>query len=117
MWFRRTIRSTLLAIAASLAVAFAGTSALADELKIGLVQINQQALFFTQMNAGAQAAADAAGAELLIFNANNDPASDATFWAAEAKQNELDVYAVAIFNEMSEGKKRAFLDFVGRAAA
>ena len=74
MWFRRTIRSTLLAIAASLAVAFAGTSALADELKIGLVQINQQALFFTQMNAGAQAAADAAGAELLIFNANNDPA-------------------------------------------
>ena len=70
MWFRRTIRSTLLAIA----VAFAGSSALADGLKIGLVQINQQALFFTQMNAGAQAAADAAGAELLIFNANNDPA-------------------------------------------
>ena len=53
----------------------------------------------------------------MPFNANNDPASDATFWAAEAKQNELDVYAVAIFNEMSEGKKRAFLDFVGRAAA
>ena len=73
MRFRRTIGSTLLAID----VAFAGTSALADGLKIGLVQINQQALFFTQMNAGAQAAADAAGAELLIFNANNDPARQA----------------------------------------
>jgi ribose transport system substrate-binding protein len=73
MRFRRTIGSTLLAIA----VAFAGTSALADGLKIGLVQINQQALFFTQMNAGAQAAADAAGAELVIFNANNDPAKQA----------------------------------------
>lgn len=73
MRFRRSIGSTLLAIA----VAFVGTSALADGLKIGLVQINQQALFFTQMNAGAQAAADAAGAELVIFNANNDPARQA----------------------------------------
>jgi ribose transport system substrate-binding protein len=40
-----------------------------------LVQINQQALFFNQMNEGAQAAADAAGVELVIFNANNDPAA------------------------------------------
>ena len=75
MNFRQTLRSTVLAIA--FAVAFASTSVLADELKIGLVQINQQALFFTQMNAGAQAAADAAGAELFIFNANNDPAKQA----------------------------------------
>ena len=73
MRFRRSIGSTLLAIA----VAFVGTSALADGLKIGLVQINQQALFFTQMNTGAQAAADAAGVELVIFNANNDPAKQA----------------------------------------
>jgi ribose transport system substrate-binding protein len=43
--------------------------------KIALVQINQQALFFNQMNEGAQKAADAAGAELVIFNANNDPAA------------------------------------------
>jgi len=69
MNFRQTLRSTVLAIAFAFAVAFASTSVLADELKIGLVQINQQALFFTQMNAGAQAAADAAGAELFIFNA------------------------------------------------
>ena len=41
----------------------------------GLVQINQQALFFNQMNEGAQAAAEEAGAELAIFNANNDPAA------------------------------------------
>ena len=67
MNFRQTLRSTVLAI--TFAFAFASTSVLADELKIGLVQINQQALFFTQMNAGAQAAADAAGAELFIFNA------------------------------------------------
>jgi ribose transport system substrate-binding protein len=40
-----------------------------------LVQINQQALFFNQMNEGAQAAADAAGVNLVIFNANNDPAA------------------------------------------
>ena len=42
---------------------------------IALVQINQQAQFFNDMNKGAQEAADAAGAELVIFNANNDPAA------------------------------------------
>ena len=40
-----------------------------------LVQINQQALFFNQMNAGATTAAEAGGNELVIFNANNDPAA------------------------------------------
>jgi len=42
-------------------------------VKVGLVQINQQAIFFNQMNEGAQQAADEAGAELTIFNANDDP--------------------------------------------
>jgi ribose transport system substrate-binding protein len=46
-----------------------------DTKKFALVQINQQALFFNQMNEGAQKAADAAGVELVIFNANNDPAA------------------------------------------
>jgi ribose transport system substrate-binding protein len=46
-----------------------------DKKKFALVQINQQALFFNQMNEGAQKAADAAGVELVIFNANNDPAA------------------------------------------
>ncbi len=50
----------------------------AEGAQIGLVTINQQALFFNQINEGAQAAADAAGAELIIFNANNDPAAQNT---------------------------------------
>ena len=45
--------------------------------KLALVQINQEALFFTQMDAGAQAAAKAAGVELSIYNANNDPNAQA----------------------------------------
>lgn len=58
------------------AAALAATMAAAQEAKtFALIQINQQALFFNQMNEGAQAAADAAGAELVIFNANNDPAA------------------------------------------
>ncbi|WP_159587872.1 substrate-binding domain-containing protein [Chelativorans xinjiangense] len=46
-----------------------------DEKTFALVQINQQALFFNQMNEGAQKAADEAGVNLVIFNANNDPAA------------------------------------------
>jgi ribose transport system substrate-binding protein len=38
---------------------------------VALVTINQQALFFNQINDGAQQAADKAGAKLVIFNANN----------------------------------------------
>jgi ribose transport system substrate-binding protein len=49
------------------------TTAAADTF--ALVQINQQALFFNQMNSGAEAAAAALGDELVIFNANNDPAA------------------------------------------
>lgn len=40
-----------------------------------LVQINQQALFFNQINEGAQKAADASGDKLVIFNANNEAAA------------------------------------------
>jgi len=40
-----------------------------------LVQINQQALFFNQMNKGAQDAANASGRKLVIFNANDNPVS------------------------------------------
>ncbi|MGG6121134.1 ABC transporter substrate-binding protein [Pantoea allii] len=40
-----------------------------------LVQINQQALFFNQMNKGAQEAAKASGKEVVIFNANDNPVS------------------------------------------
>ncbi|MEV4378276.1 substrate-binding domain-containing protein [Streptosporangium sp. NPDC049644] len=43
-----------------------------EKPKIGLVQINQQAIFFNEMNAGAQQAAEEAGVDLTIFNANDD---------------------------------------------
>jgi ribose transport system substrate-binding protein len=71
------IRRRLLQAAAIAAIGstLATGSALAADATIALVQINQQALFFNQMNEGAQAAADKAGAELVIFNANNDPAA------------------------------------------
>lgn len=57
---------------------FASTAlpAFAQEGKtFALVQINQQALFFNDMNRGAQEAADKAGVKLVIFNANNDSAA------------------------------------------
>jgi len=56
-------------------------------VKVGLVQINQQAIFFNQMNEGAQQAAEEEGVDLTIFNANDDP----------AKQNE------AIANFVTQG--------------
>ncbi|MCK2212413.1 substrate-binding domain-containing protein [Actinomadura sp. ATCC 31491] len=45
-----------------------------DRPRIGLVQINQQALFFTQLNEGAQQEAARIGADLTVFNANDDAA-------------------------------------------
>ncbi|MGN9845957.1 substrate-binding domain-containing protein [Nonomuraea sp. H19] len=50
----------------------AATASADGKIKVGLVQINQQAIFFNQMNEGAQAAAAAQGVELTIFNANDD---------------------------------------------
>ena len=68
-------RRMMLAVAASAMLASAGPALAADKPTFALIQINQQALFFTQMNEGAQKAADAAGVNLVIFNANNDPAA------------------------------------------
>lgn len=60
----------------STAIALSALPATAqDSLTFALVQINQQAIFFNDMNRGAQEAADAAGVNLVIFNANNDPAA------------------------------------------
>ena len=55
------------------AAALAGTAA--DATTIALVTINQQVLFFNQVNDGAKQAADKAGAKLVIFNANNQPSA------------------------------------------
>lgn len=74
------------------------TSALAQDGKktFALVQINQQALFFNQMNEGAQQAADAAGAELVIFNANNDPAAQNSAVETYITENVDGIIVVAI---------------------
>src|SRR5271154_7511524 len=58
------------AIAAALAASCLGALP-ARATTVALVTINQQALFFNQINDGAKQAADKAGAKLVIFNANN----------------------------------------------
>ena len=50
-------------------------SVAASATTVALVTINQQALFFNQINDGAQQAADKAGVKLVIFNANNQAAA------------------------------------------
>lgn len=65
------MKGALLAAAATIGL----SAGAAGAETFALVQINQQALFFNQMNEGAAAAAEAQGDELVIFNANNDPAA------------------------------------------
>ncbi|WP_374425335.1 substrate-binding domain-containing protein [Paracoccus sp. (in: a-proteobacteria)] len=72
---RFTITRRGLAVLAGSAALLAAMPATAKDKTFALVQINQQALFFNQMNEGAEAAAKAAGDTLTIFNANNDPAA------------------------------------------
>lgn len=83
------------AVGAALAL-LAGAAVSQDKPTIALVQINQQALFFTQMNEGAQKAADAAGVNLVIFNANNDPAAQNNAIENFIQQKVSGVVAVAI---------------------
>ncbi len=85
---RAALRGVAVAIAATLAVAGCSTgnetgssasggssgSSSSKDCTIGMTQINQTAVFFTQMNEGAQEAAKAAGCDLNIANANNDSA-------------------------------------------
>lgn len=71
-------RNLIAALGVTAVVSVAGWTSQAsaqDQKTVALVQINQQALFFNQINEGAQKAADAAGVKLVIFNANNDPAA------------------------------------------
>lgn len=46
-----------------------------------------------------------------------DLEDEARFWVGMAAKEELDVYAVAIFNDMSGSKKRDFLNFAARQLA
>ncbi|MHB1018289.1 MAG: substrate-binding domain-containing protein [Coriobacteriia bacterium] len=85
----------IMAVVAMLAVSLAGCAGTdtddgaegGEAIKVGLVQINQQAIFFNQMNEGAEEAAEEAGIDLTIYNSNDDP----------AKQNE------AIANFVTQG--------------
>ncbi|MGG6895000.1 ABC transporter substrate-binding protein [Rhizobium sp. BR 315] len=61
------------ALGATVALACSAGAAMADTL--ALVTINQQALFFNQINDGAKGAAKKAGVDLVIFNANNVPSA------------------------------------------
>jgi len=67
----------LLGTAAGLALMLSAGAAQAEGT-IALVTINQQALFFNQINDGAQSAADKNGVKLVIFNANNQPTAQNT---------------------------------------
>jgi ribose transport system substrate-binding protein len=74
-FMKRRYVSVALAATVLAGITFSADLASAAEKTIALVQINQQALFFNQMNAGAEKAAKEAGVKLVIFNANNDPAA------------------------------------------
>ncbi|KAB2873300.1 MAG: sugar ABC transporter substrate-binding protein [Bauldia sp.] len=71
-------RRRLIGTAAGFALMLSAGAASAEEATIALVTINQQALFFNQINDGAQAAADKNGVKLVIFNANNQPTAQNT---------------------------------------
>ena len=73
--FKRRYFSAALAATVLAGATLSAGLATAAEKTIALVQINQQALFFNQMNEGAEKAAKEAGVKLVIFNANNDPAA------------------------------------------
>ncbi|MGJ8545428.1 MAG: substrate-binding domain-containing protein [Sulfitobacter sp.] len=85
-------KSALLSTAA--AACLMASSAYAETY--AMVQINQQALFFNQMNAGAEAAAEAAGDELVIFNANNDPSAQNSAIETYIQQGVAGIIVVAI---------------------
>lgn len=74
---KTTRRKILTALGIAVLTGLGGTASVhaQDAKTFALVQINQQALFFNQMNEGAQKAADATGVKLVIFNANNDSAA------------------------------------------
>jgi ribose transport system substrate-binding protein len=63
---------------------------------IGMTQINQTAVFFTQMNEGATAAAKTAGCSLSIANANNDSAKQNSDIEAFVSQKVSALIVVAI---------------------
>ncbi|WOI57789.1 substrate-binding domain-containing protein [Palleronia sp. LCG004] len=72
MTIKGTASRMALALAGATALTASAAFAQEDGKTFALVQINQQALFFNEMNRGAEQAAEELGAELVIFNANNE---------------------------------------------
>nr|WP_235890676.1 substrate-binding domain-containing protein [Martelella alba] len=62
------------ALAVSMMAGIGANAANAADKTFALVQINQQALFFNDINRGAEDTAKEMGVNLEIYNANNDPA-------------------------------------------
>lgn len=81
---------------ASTAPSKAASSSAAGKCTIGMTQINQTAVFFTQMNEGATEAAKAAGCTLTIANANNDSAKQNSDIEAFVSQGVQALIVVAI---------------------
>lgn len=76
MSFKTASGRTVVALGVAAMIGLVGSQAAnAKDKTFALVQINQQALFFNQMNEGAQKAADQTGNKLVIYNSNNDPAA------------------------------------------
>lgn len=82
------------AAALAMMLSFGNVSAQAETF--ALVTINQQALFFNQINEGAQKAADAAGVNLVIFDANNVPSAQNNAIEAYITQHVDGIILVAI---------------------
>ncbi|MBN9510964.1 MAG: substrate-binding domain-containing protein [Alphaproteobacteria bacterium] len=101
----RVTRRTALGLTATLALPL---SARAADTTFGLITINQQALFFNQMNDGAKAAAKKAGVNLVIYDPNNDPVkqNDAIDAYIQQKVNGLIVDAIDV-NGLMPGVKKA----------
>lgn len=89
-------RRRLLAFTGVLALGLSAPVQAQDKPTFALVQINQQALFFTQMNEGATQAAEKAGANLVIFNANNDPTAQNNAIETYIQQKVNGIIVVAI---------------------
>jgi ribose transport system substrate-binding protein len=103
-------RRSALGLAAATALSPAAVRpAGAATLTFGLITINQQALFFNQMNEGAMAAAAKAGAKLVIYDPNNDPAkqNDAIEAYVQQKVNGLVVEAIDVNGVMPGVRKAA----------
>lgn len=91
-----TVVSLALAACSSGGTAAPSSAAGGKTCTIGMTQINQTAVFFTQMNEGATQAAKDAGCTLTIANANNDSAKQNSDIEAFVSQGVTGLIVVAI---------------------